>query len=174
MSSDWPFCRHARASAPRARHYRTGLVRYWRQCLDCGNPVGSQISKAEALHETNNSPARFDELAYVEGRKRADAFYSERARARDAEWAERRAWYDAYLTSPEWRARREKVMRRANGVCEGCLASRAVHVHHLTYAHVGRELLFELVAVCESCHELAHNNAGSGWYIKAMLDGGAP
>ena len=38
-------------------------------------------------------------------------------------------------------------------MCEGCGVRRAAQVHHLTYEHVGDELLFELVAVCGQCHD---------------------
>src|SRR5215212_8618047 len=80
---------------------------------------------------------------------------------RQAEWQaerdeERRRWwqrYNRYLETPEWHSRREKVLERANGRCEGCGERRAAQVHHRTYEHVGDEFLFELVALCELCHE---------------------
>jgi hypothetical protein len=34
---------------------------------------------------------------------------------------------------------------------------RAQHIHHLTYKHAGSELLFELVALCWACHQIAHS-----------------
>jgi 5-methylcytosine-specific restriction endonuclease McrA len=96
------------------------------------------------------------------------------ARARrEAEWAarsaeyeaqraeENRQWwerYDDYLQSPEWAEKRRRVLERANHICEGCAAAPAVQVHHLTYQHVGDELLWELRAVCLSCHERAHSD----------------
>jgi 5-methylcytosine-specific restriction endonuclease McrA len=64
-----------------------------------------------------------------------------------------RAWYQQYLQTPEWRARRQAVLERARGLCEGCRQRPAGKVRHLTYAHAGYELLWELVAVCESCNE---------------------
>jgi hypothetical protein len=68
-----------------------------------------------------------------------------------------KAWYEQHLQSPEWKAMRAKVMERAGGVCEGCRERSAVHVHHLTYAHAGKELAFELVALCDGCHAKAHD-----------------
>lgn len=36
-------------------------------------------------------------------------------------------------------------------------------MHHLTYRHAKREFLFELVAVCQSCHSRLHeDNAPDG------------
>lgn len=66
------------------------------------------------------------------------------------------AWYNAYLSSEAWRDRRRKVLSRANGRCEGCLDRTATQVHHTTYAHVGNEPLWELRAICDTCHEALH------------------
>lgn len=99
----------------------------------------------------------------VESRARAadrEAQYQkEQADREAARKAEREDWmrnYSAYLASPEWKARRFKVMRRANGICEGCGDAPAVQVHHRTYAHVFAEFLFELVAICKPCHDRLH------------------
>lgn len=81
----------------------------------------------------------------------------ERERQVAAENEQWQAWYQGvYLKSPAWKARREKVMRRADGICEGCLVETATEVHHLTYKHVGDEFLWELRAICRSCHERLH------------------
>lgn len=72
--------------------------------------------------------------------------WSDRARA---EWADR---YALYLQSPEWSDKRQKVLQRAQGLCEACLGEDATEVHHLTYDHVFDEPLFDLVAVCGRCH----------------------
>jgi 5-methylcytosine-specific restriction endonuclease McrA len=64
--------------------------------------------------------------------------------------------YNAYLESKEWQDKRERVLKRANGQCEGCGAKAATQAHHLTYAHVFNEFLFELVAVCDDCHQRLH------------------
>lgn len=65
--------------------------------------------------------------------------------------------YKDYLQSPEWRAKRKKVLERAGGICEGCMESQANTVHHLTYQNCGNEFLFELAALCEYCHDRYHN-----------------
>lgn len=64
--------------------------------------------------------------------------------------------YAAYLKTPAWRERRALVMKRAKNVCEGCGQAKATEVHHLTYAHIGKEFLFELVALCGACHDRWH------------------
>lgn len=72
-------------------------------------------------------------------------------------------WYaEVYLLSPEWKDRRDAVMRRARFICEGCLQREATQVHHRPEAYRqlrenGRELLCDLVALCDTCHEqVAH------------------
>jgi hypothetical protein len=67
-------------------------------------------------------------------------------------------WYQTYLQSTEWKEKREKVLLRAQGICEGCRENKATVVHHLNYKHVGDELLFELVALCEECHYKVHKD----------------
>ena len=69
-----------------------------------------------------------------------------------------RETYNKYLSSDVWKRRREKVILRAGGVCEGCLTAPASEVHHLTYRNIYREFAFELVALCRSCHARAHGD----------------
>lgn len=88
---------------------------------------------------------------------------------RQKEWEERnRLWwaaYNAYLSSPVWQTKRAKVLRRANGRCEGCGDRRAAQVHHLRYPQeclpgsaqwIAQEKLFDLKAICEVCHDDVH------------------
>lgn len=73
-----------------------------------------------------------------------------------------KTWYtEVYLQSEPWKARRDSVLRRASFVCEGCGERPATQVHHRPEAYrqlrkSGRELLCDLVALCDGCHELAH------------------
>jgi 5-methylcytosine-specific restriction endonuclease McrA len=66
--------------------------------------------------------------------------------------------YNTYLESPEWKARRKAVLERDEFLCQGCRKQRATQVHHLTYDRKGNEMLFDLVAVCDECHEAIHPN----------------
>ena len=66
--------------------------------------------------------------------------------------------YASYLSTPQWKARAAKVHKRAKGMCEGCGTKKSREVHHLSYAHVGNEFLFELVALCEDCHDRWHTD----------------
>jgi hypothetical protein len=66
--------------------------------------------------------------------------------------------YQDYLASPAWKQRRDLVMWRAHGICEACLSARAEEVHHLTYEHIGHEMMWELKAICRACHEKIHRD----------------
>jgi 5-methylcytosine-specific restriction endonuclease McrA len=79
-----------------------------------------------------------------------------------------RVWwhnYSTYLRSQTWYKKRENVFHRAGGYCEGCREASPVQVHHLKYPRdcmpgssewVRKEKLFDLVALCEDCHQDVH------------------
>lgn len=78
-------------------------------------------------------------------------------------WA---AQYNEYLFTPTWRAKRDHVLRRAAGHCEGCGDMRATQVHHRRYPQgvapgsaewIAQEKLFDLIAICRNCHEDIHH-----------------
>lgn len=77
---------------------------------------------------------------------------------RGAQWRDE---YSAYLLTPEWKSKRARVLKRASGICEGCGINRATEVHHLNYKHIFKEFLFDLVAVCDDCHERIHEKKAS-------------
>jgi hypothetical protein len=87
-----------------------------------------------------------------DGDRLLDEWFEARPRTAADWWA----WYNEYLNTDVWKARRRKVMDRCRGLCEGCREHPVTQVHHLTYAHVGDELLYELVGLCDACHEKAH------------------
>jgi len=85
-----------------------------------------------------------------------NTIYRARQNLIEEQSAERRAFYETYIKSPEWFAKRALILERDNYICQGCLLQQAEHVHHLTYAHLGNELAFELISVCVPCHEYIH------------------
>ncbi len=89
--------------------------------------------------------------------ERMRAEYERQRLEREAQKAEENekwwAWYDEYLKSSQWRAVRRRVLDRSGGLCEGCLHEQATEVHHTTYAHVGHEFMWELRAICRTCHD---------------------
>jgi 5-methylcytosine-specific restriction endonuclease McrA len=62
-------------------------------------------------------------------------------------------FYNSYIQSPAWFARRDKVLKRDNYLCQACLEDPATQVHHKSYIHFGNEPLFDLESVCDPCHK---------------------
>jgi hypothetical protein len=94
----------------------------------------------------NDAPAIDDQSALIQE-------WIEARPAINVDWW---TWYNSYLQSDDWKVKRRKVYDRCRGLCEGCRDRPVTQVHHLTYVHVGDELLYELVGLCDDCHEKAH------------------
>ena len=139
----------------RARTIKGGAVQYVYQCIKCGDSKNQPLAKAKALQLTGGEePSPFDPTV-KEDWEAARTTSSEGIKARfsrDAFFAD----YDEYLKTEKWALLRTKVFDRAEGKCEGCGEQPPSEVHHLTYEHVGREFLFQLVALCSQCHDRIH------------------
>lgn len=146
-------CEHSESEL-RVRSVRGGAKQYVKQCLRCGDAVSNPI-KAEAALELNggNPLPQFDDQLQAAWSKVVN---ESAARIKCADDSAFWSAYDDYLASAEWQEKRRKVFARAHGICEGCGESDASEVHHISYAHVGAEFLFELVAVCKACHDRIH------------------
>jgi len=131
---------------------------YYPQCKKCGmqaDYIGSSklsIAEKSAAEQFNERASRAHWDAMQSHMAKWDA--SIRIRQKEKWWA----WYDQYLQSEIWRKKRVSVMARSNGICSACRCAQATQVHHMTYDRVGAEPLFDLVAVCDSCHEQLHGN----------------
>ena len=144
----------------RRRINRGGAVSWVEQCRVCGERFNTLKAKDVPDYE-KVLPVDYDEAMNAgfhtrindELRKMEDA-------SRETERSEWWNWYNAYLFSPEWQKIRAKVLKRANGVCEGCLEAPAVLAHHKTYERAGNEMGFDLVALCQACHDVIHQKAG--------------
>lgn len=142
----------------RELRYKTdslGRYTYLMQCLDCGQAATSPLKHTYVTEKTFIMP--FDEelaAAFLERkRQRYQQLLAEENRKhanKETDWF---SDYNRYLQSPEWKAKREKVLIRDKYLCQACLERNATQVHHLSYDHVFNEPLFELVAVCKKCHE---------------------
>lgn len=154
-------CDHLRRE-PRVALQADGKPFYRIQCADCGQKLSHSLPHSSVPNRERCPP--WDEELYQRRLREGAAAYGQCRKAaiarRKAEW---RAVYRRYLASADWQSVRERVFRRAFVTCEGCWEARATEVHHLTYAHVGDELLFELVAICRPCHERLHPSASNGY-----------
>ena len=152
-------CGHPRTEV-RVRRDRSGRAHVAKQCLDCGKRDGEFLPRNALGGRSIADLPQWDAALEEYGRYGAD---EKRKKAWDqikaAAIAKRKAEYDAYLDSPAWGAKRQKVIERAGGICEGCRERKAVQAHHKTYDHIFEEFLFELVAVCRQCHTRVHPEA---------------
>lgn len=126
-----------------------GAVQIRYQCLVCGEPVGNSLPKAEFKTQPPPADSALRERYRDTRQAELDAIISKSK-------ADYKQMYYHYLATTDWRRKRELVLERCAGSCEGCRERAPTEVHHLTYAHVFNELLYELVALCEPCHERAH------------------
>lgn len=152
-------CQHPK-TAVRYATTKSGQTRYYVQCVQCGRV--RPIAKSELTSPDNATPvdeqARAGACNYRLKRSTADikAMYEKWLKVAISRDNKRQVEYSIYLHSPEWKAKRTKVLERAGGICEGCGDAPAVEVHHLTYERIYNEMLFDLVAVCRGCHDQLH------------------
>ena len=123
-------------------------------CEFCGQKSRSMPRRGLTEEEQRTATLYTDELRDV-WQQRWRTLYEERRQTTGSAWW---LWYNGYLESDVWKAKRRLVLLRENGVCEACREEKATVVHHETYANVGQEPLFELRAVCDSCHEALHGD----------------
>jgi hypothetical protein len=145
-------CRHVDGYRMVWAELGNGSTQLRQQCLTCFDLFGSA-----APHRT--APAGTSAANFTERDQQRHAYEFARNAIYRSAYVRNLAWwrrYNEYLDSYVWRAKRALVVQRSKGVCEGCGEAPATMVHHLTYAHVFNELLFELVALCERCHARCH------------------
>jgi len=149
-------CGHARLVLAQVK-YRNGSSHVRKVCLDCGEFRGDTLRRSQ---EHATLPV-VDQAAIRNGyhAKRRELYeqivqkHVRIQRKRDAGFQKE---YINYLSSPKWKQIREKVLTRANRICEGCLDKPASVIHHLNYKSIYSEMLFDLVALCRDCHEKCH------------------
>lgn len=132
------------------------------QCTTCGRSISGSLTKRECFDFSSLS--EWDDVLPEVWRRKIDAEFEARRQARLQELAHleetkeiRRRRYAEWLrTSPEWRAIRSRVMRRADYVCECCLETEARDVHHETYELGVLPPAWLLRAVCRTCHQSLH------------------
>ena len=126
------------------------------QCLRCGGSAGSFLKKADwpaVIPEWD--PDLSDRYWREEGQQWRDQYDAER----EAESADFWTRHAEVMRSPEWREKCRKVWQRESGLCQGCREAKGAHVHHMTYARLGEELLTDLVLFCVPCHERYHGRS---------------
>lgn len=125
------------------------------QCVRCGELFGEWISHHK-IKDPENIIEIDDNLIRNYNMSCNELRVALQDRIKELDKIDFFGWYKEYLKSPEWREKRLLVLDRCNDICEGCMKKVAEEVHHLTYANVGKEFLFELIGLCVGCHERIH------------------
>lgn len=152
-------CQHATQFTGKSIN-SAGVEFYKRYCKSCGIATTQHLPfrSIEDTTVTLIDNEKREKLIDKYVRYRRDELAQVANRAADRAQPSRRSQYAEYLNSPEWRKLRAAIMDRCDGVCEGCRERSADDVHHLTYSHIGREFLFQLVGLCRSCHTRLHED----------------
>ena len=153
--------------------YSNESKHYVFQCLKCGSNIKG-VKKDLVVGRINSFDIAIQENFTNQQTKEIDYITSEYDKKlkllednNKKEQIKTDKWYhNEYLKSPEWLIKKNKVLLRSQGICEGCRESEAMVVHHLTYEHIGDEFLFELVALCKECHYKIHKKSIDNTKIK--------
>jgi len=136
------------------RIVRGGQVQVHQICEECWRSVKTLKKSDLPIKVFNSLPMittkQMDDAAFERERKRYESVHDY-----NKAWWE---WYNEYLNSPIWKSRRDAVLKRSGYKCEACGADHAVHVHHVSYRHVGAEPFWDLRAVCKECHLVLHED----------------
>ena len=66
-----------------------------------------------------------------------------------------------YLKTGLWKRKRIYLLKKRGAICQGCLyiphTLSKLHVHHRTYATLGKEKEQHLTILCETCHKKIHD-----------------
>jgi hypothetical protein len=159
---------------PTLRHVKhvttSGTIQVKEQCTGCGFVKGTAVG-GFAKDQKDRLPfldEKFREIRYNRGQDEWRSLYDKHREKRVTQLNKQRedrreSWmkeYGKYLSSPEWRQKRELVLKRDNYKCQCCLTGLATQVHHKSYEFVdlsGSEPCFDLVAICWPCHERIEN-----------------
>lgn len=128
-------------------------------CLNCKQTFGGSIKKTAIPKNAaiyNVPLKKYEEYEIWRNalRDKITAFISDKFEQLKIDY---RKNYEDYLNSQTWKLKRLKILQRDKFVCQECFTERANNVHHITYANLGDEKDYELVSLCQSCHDKIHN-----------------
>ena len=150
-------CLHDGPKEVRLFSASNGAIHCRYQCLTCGEPVGQNLRKSNFESVSlDNFDLGLAERYKASRTAEADAITRRHLTKQSDKDIRISKQYQEYLQSPQWDEKRTKVLKRAGNICEGCGDERATQIHHRTYQHLFDEFLFELVALCPTCHARIH------------------
>ena len=155
-------CRHESTSL-RTSILENGTKQIREQCLCCGHMLGNALKQSgfEVFPPLEDPDLRrhYDEKRRLEkdciDQKHVN-LQKLSLHEKEKEKTNMDRFRRKYMESEKWRKIREKIFKRANGLCEACLENPATQVHHWNYDNLGNEYMFDLSAVCKPCHCRIH------------------
>jgi hypothetical protein len=151
--------------------YASGTKHYRRQCQTCGAKLGTPLAKSKVeTHDLVPFQPNLQEQYQAERSKERAGIVQKHIDLQKKLSGEFSAAYKDHLKSEFWKKTRIKVINRAGGLCEGCLEREATDIHHQTYEHLGYEFMFELLAVCDSCHRRLHEHLNEARKAQGLVE----
>jgi hypothetical protein len=156
-------CDHATVSL----YFQTcvdGTRQYRRRCSRCFQNIGKTVLSHREVAAIASQAIEWDQRlqqAWIDKRtRRTQEMRVSVEREIERLWEEKKTLrkedYAVYLTTDKWKAKRERVLKRDDYLCQACLIRKATQVHHKTYEHIYNEPLFDLESVCDICHNALH------------------
>jgi 5-methylcytosine-specific restriction endonuclease McrA len=146
-------CKHEKSTL--IKYEVNGKYRVQNMCNSCYSLHGNLVKQADIDISTiklidKQKYDKYQNDLFEKGFNRRKKLSQDHEEWRKTAWLRE---HNNYLKSFAWKEKRDEVLRRDNYTCMSCLKARATQVHHLTYKHWRNEPLFELISVCDECHE---------------------
>lgn len=149
-------CEHPNTKI-RVRTNSAGAKMVGKQCLDCGRVSGGRyLKKSDYPNASEPWDEDLEANSYNKYRNKISEITEKYIEIQNREDEDKRKAYEEYLKTDRWKDKRNLVLERDNYICCACRRRSATQVHHLTYQNLFNEPLFELVSVCDICHEHLH------------------
>lgn len=137
-----------------------GSLHLKKQCFQCGQLEGRYYAKKEVLNFNNLPDAdlilaeKFENIDYEKVNNIYKRYEEKRKKIKkEKSLNEFLEQHTEYLKTIEWKKKRNLVLNRDNYICQSCLECEATQVHHKSYRYWKNEPLFELISVCDKCHD---------------------
>lgn len=129
------------------------------QCTNCGD-LESKTYKKTIVKDFNQLPLfnkeLYDKKQKIDWDKYREVFFRYNKKSyqnkKKVELESFLKEHSEYLLTSQWKEKRLLVLNRDNYICQSCLIKKATEVHHKSYKYWKNEPLFDLISVCNECH----------------------
>lgn len=143
-----------------------GTRKWSRRCTTCFEPIGKAWLSHSEVSAIADQALEYDSSLRLEWSNKQCQRRQELRASIERQISElwerkkhdRKDEYGRYLLTDKWRSKRDRVLQRDGFKCQACFLRPATQVHHKTYEHIFDEPLFDLVSVCDTCHDALHKH----------------